>query len=345
MNKHRNSSSRLWMKRLGWVFFAIFLAVGAFLVGYFIGFDQAQEELIQERQQTERLIEQIKDIASIDEKTIPALTGKEAKQEAEIRKLKQELREMLERERKREALKPQHEYAPKEPKAAPPPPEKRRERPLIEGEAKLVIIIDDVSYARDLKLIESTGLPLVMSYLPPSSRHPDSANLARQSPFYMVHLPLEAMDYDSEEPNTLRIGDSEEKMAERIAALKKLYPNVRYMNNHTGSKFTADADAVEKLVRVMKKEGVVLVDSRTTAQTKIPDVSQKAGLRYLGRDVFLDHQDGVANVKKQIAEAVEKAKRHGSAIAIGHPRPDTIRALKESKELLSEVKLVRIDQI
>ncbi|WP_414718068.1 divergent polysaccharide deacetylase family protein, partial [Sulfuricurvum sp. UBA5598] len=38
-------------------------------------------------------------------------------------------------------------------------------------------------------------------------------------------------------------------------------------------------------------------------------------------------------------------KRHGSAVAIGHPRPDTIRALRESKELLNEVRLVRIDQI
>ena len=68
-------------------------------------------------------------------------------------------------------------------------------------------------------------------------------------------------------------------------------------------------------------------------------------MRYLSRDVFLDDQDGVGNVKKQIKEAVDKAKRYGSAIAIGHPRKDTIKALQESKELLGQVKLVGIDQI
>ena len=47
----------------------------------------------------------------------------------------------------------------------------------------------------------------------------------------------------------------------------------------------------------------------------------------------------------KIQEAVAVAKRHGSAIAIGHPRPDTIKALRESKALLGEVQLVGIEQI
>lgn len=344
MNRHHRPKRQIWAKRLGWIFFALFLALGVFMVGYFLGFEQAQDELEKERAQTTRLIEQVKEIASIDEKTVTSEAGTVAKQEAEIHHLKKELREMLERERRREAVKPQHEYAPKEPEAPPPPPVKRKERPA-GAEAKLVIIIDDVSYERDVNLIESTGLPLVMSFLPPSPRHPDSAALARNKPQYMVHLPLEAVDYDSEEPHTLRIGDSQEEIAQRIRTLKKLYPNARYMNNHTGSKYSADSESMEKLIHALKQEGIQFVDSRTTAQTKAPEASEHVGMRYLGRDVFLDHKDGVANVKKQIAEAVAKAKKHGSAIAIGHPRPDTIRALKESKELLGEVQLVRIDQI
>lgn len=344
MNRNHRPSRQIWAKRLGWIFFALFLALGIFMVGYYMGFEHSRDELEKEQAQTTRLIEQIKEIASIDEKAIPAPKTKDDEQEREIRRLKQELREMLERERRREAIMPQHEYAPKEPEALPPPAVKRKERPA-GAEAKLVIIIDDVSYARDIKLIESTGLPLVMSFLPPSSRHPDSAVLARNKSYYMVHLPLEAVDYDSEEPNTLRIGDDEDTIAQRIRVLKKLYPNARYMNNHTGSKFSADFESMEKLLRVLKQEGIQFVDSRTTGKTKGPEASERIGMRYMGRDVFLDHQDGVANVKKQIAEAVEKAKKHGSAIAIGHPRPDTIRALKESKELLGEVQIVRIDQI
>ncbi|MDP1784026.1 MAG: divergent polysaccharide deacetylase family protein [Sulfuricurvum sp.] len=307
------------------VFIAVLLAV---LIGYFIGFNQVQEELDQEREQTHHLMGQIKDL------------GKE--KESEPLKVKKEhKREMLEHE----PISARHEYAPKDKKATPPPAEVRSERPIKACAAKLVIIMDDVSYAHDVSAIRSVGLPLVMSFLPPSARHPDSAQLAASVSGYMVHLPLEAVDFTAEEPITLRISDSLETITKQIALIKHLYPNVHYINNHTGSKFTSDEGAMDRLVCIMKENGLVFVDSRTIASSKVKQVDAKYGLRYLGRDVFLDHKDGVANVKKQIRAAIAIAKRHGSAIAIGHPRPDTLQALKESKDILSEIQLVRIDQI
>jgi uncharacterized protein len=308
-------------KRLGWGFIGFILLVFTGLIGYFIGFNQSKIDLAAERNQTRHLVDQIKQIVAIDEnnKSIPIPME--------------------------EPIKPQHEYAPKEDRHVSPPPAAIRPKRLEGVSAKLVIIIDDVSYARDINAIHSTGLPLVMSFLPPSSRHPDSAHLAENESHYMIHLPLEAMDYNAEESSTLRVDDSEETITKRIDTLKQLFPKARYVNNHTGSKFTADTPAMEKLIRVLEKEKMHFVDSRTTAQTKAPEVTRLLGIRYISRDVFLDHKDGVENIKKQIQEAVDKAKRHGTAIAIGHPRHDTIQAIIESKELLGEVELVGIDQI
>lgn len=352
MSKRPRPNHIFSIQRLGWIIVGILLFLIALLIGYVIGFSQAEEELASERAQTQILVNQIKDIAAIDESYIPTPKPKENGQDIEIRRLKKELQDLLEKEeerqpktvRKHELIKPQHEYAPKDKEALPPPAPKR---PLAQDSkaAKLVIIIDDVSYTHDVKAIQSTGLPLVMSFLPPSSRHPESGKLAQQQEHFMVHLPLEAMDFNDEEPSTLRISDSEEQMAKRIATLKQIYPGVRYMNNHTGSKFTADSEAMEKLMRVLKREGIIFIDSRTTAKTKAPEALRKLGSRYLGRDVFLDHHDGVANVKKQIQEAVAVAKRHGTAIAIGHPRADTIKALRESKEVLRGVQIVGIENI
>ncbi len=343
MHKRHPLFSRPFLKRTAFVVIAVTLIGVALFVGYRIGANQLQKELLIEREQTKQLIGQIKEIAAIDENATAAAKKQDSRREDEIERLRQELQELLERERRRDALMPQHEYAPQDHKAS-PPPYTRSER-FLGREAKLAIIIDDVSYGRDVKMIRSTGLPLVMSFLPPSSRHPKSAELAPAEGGYMVHLPLEAVNFNDEEPHTLRTTSTEEEIVKRISALKELYPNVRYMNNHTGSKFTADQAAMERLIRVLKKEGIVFVDSRTTPETKVPVVSEKYGIAYRGRDVFLDHRNGVENVKKQIAEAVAKAKRHGSAIAIGHPRPDTIQALIESRDLLDEVQLVGIDKI
>ncbi|WP_329659042.1 divergent polysaccharide deacetylase family protein [Sulfuricurvum sp.] len=308
-----------------------------------MGFRQAEGELAHERKETQKLVQEIKQLTVIDDNT-SLQKPKESLQDSEIRRLKKELEDLLARERISEEVKPEHEYAPNNKKAPPPPPPERPIRPA-GGEAKLVIIMDDVSYARDVKAIQSTGLPLVMSFLPPSPRHPDSAFLAKQQGKYMIHLPLEAVAFHEEEPNTLHVDSSEEEIEKRLEMLKQLYPNARYINNHTGSKFTSDSAAMDKLIRVMKQEGLQFVDSRTIASSKAREATAKYGMRYMTRDVFLDDRDGVANIKKQIREAVSKAKRYGTIIAIGHPRVDTIRALSESKELLREVQLVGIDQI
>jgi uncharacterized protein len=333
--------TRSLVTKIIWALSVFIFIIGALFIGYFLGFQQAEKELTHERQQTQKLIEQIKSITKIDEANV-SISAKAHTQDEEIDRLKEQLKKFLLKER--EAPGARHEYAPKEPMALPPPCEKRPPR-AVGTEAKLVIIIDDVSYERDIAAIRSVGLPLVMSFLPPSSRHPESAQLAAKESSYMVHLPMEAVSFSDEEPETLHVGDSEEKIANRIAELKHLYPRVRYMNNHTGSKFTSDVASMEKLLPVLKKEGILFVDSRTIGTTKVPQVSKNFGLRYIGRDVFLDHEDGVGNVKCQIREAVEKAKKYGTAIAIGHPRKDTIEALKQSRALLSEVKIVGIGEI
>lgn len=325
------------------LFLSFFLiVVMAALIGYSIGLNKTQKKLDDERHENQLLREKIKKISSKDTKGELFQEEETKKQESELRHLKDKLKKVLSEKKVIEA---HHEYAPTDKQAIPPKAEPRAVRPIKPSDAKLVIIMDDVSYAHDVKAIRSVGLPLIMSFLPPSSRHPASATLATSIAGYMVHLPLEAVDFSDEEAVTLRVTDSKEIIAAQISKIKKLYPSVRYINNHTGSKFTADEAAMERLIGVMRDSGLIFVDSRTTGKTKAKLVDEKYGLRYFGRDVFLDHHDGVENIKMQIREAVDMAKRHGSAIAIGHPRPDTIEALRQSKKILSEVQLVGIDKI
>lgn len=343
MQKHSSSFRRLFsLKNLALFFSFFIIVVTASLIGYSIGYHQTQKKLDNERKINQLLREKIKKIAILDTKGEFFQDVETKKQEDEIRQLKDKLKKIL---LEKTVVEAHREYAPTDKQAISPKAEPRAVRPIKPSDAKLVIIMDDVSCAHDVKAIRSIGLPLVMSFLPPSSHHPESAMLATSVSGYMVHLPLEAVDFLDEEAVTLRITDSKEMIAAQIAKIKKLYPAVRYINNHTGSKFTADEAAMERLIGVMRDSGLTFVDSRTTGKTKVKAVDEKYGLRYLGRDVFLDHHDGVENIKKQIHEAVDMAKRHGSAIAIGHPRADTIEALKQSKAILGQVQLVGIDKI
>ncbi len=210
---------------------------------------------------------------------------------------------------------------------------------------KLTIIIDDVSCASDVKSIKSLNMPLTMSFLPPSLAHPNSARLAELENFYMVHLPLEAMHYSAEEKFTLRACDTKEMISHRVQEIKSLFPRVLYMNNHTGSRFTSDERAVRDLVAALSEEGIGFLDSRTTAKTKVPKVMKSLGRHYLARDIFLDHESNVPYIEEQIKKAIKKAKEHGSAIAIGHPRKETLQALRNSRKALQSVELVYLNKL
>jgi len=209
----------------------------------------------------------------------------------------------------------------------------------------LAIIIDDVSIKSHVNAIKGLDLPITMSFLPPSKSRPDSHTLAAKEDFYMVHLPMEAQNFKSEEPFTLKTGDSQEKISQRITELKKLFPRVGYINNHTGSKFTADESAMNKLMFSLKNQNIAFIDSRTTAESKVQKVATKYGMSYVGRDIFLDHQMDKPYIKSQIKKAIEVAKSHGSAIAIGHPHVNTILAINESKALFADVELVLVNKL
>jgi len=156
---------------------------------------------------------------------------------------------------------------------------------------------------------------------------------------------MEANNFHHEEPYTLRVGDSQDEIISRIEDIKKLFPKVKYINNHTGSKFTSDEAAVNRLIIALNKENINFIDSRTIGSTKVPTVMKNYGKQYVARDVFLDDKMDKASIIVQIKKAIESAKIHGSAIAIGHPHANTILAISESKNLFSAVELVLIDKV
>ena len=76
-----------------------------------------------------------------------------------------------------------------------------------------------------------------------------------------------------------------------------------------------------------------------------PRVLKNFGLKYVARDVFLDHHMDKPYIMKQIKKAIAVAKAHGEAIAIGHPHKNTLQALAESKELFKDVDLVQVNRV
>ena len=106
-------------------------------------------------------------------------------------------------------------------------------------------------------------------------------------------------------------------------------PHAAGVNNHQGSRATADPELMQALMFALRERDLFFIDSRTTAATVAYDVAEGAGVRAASRKVFLDDTKTKEAILAQLELAARDAERDGSAIAIGHPHPATITALAE----------------
>ena len=216
----------------------------------------------------------------------------------------------------------------------------------VKGRAKLVLIIDDVATFEHASMVKSIGLKITPSIFPATKTHPDTPNIARTFEFYMIHLPMQAKHFDSPEIGTLTVNESFESMLEKIKKIRKDFPRAKYTNNHTGSRFTSDYDAMDKAYRALIEQGFIFVDSKTIAQTAVARAAKKYNQPYISRDVFLDDNPSASAVRRELVAAVNLAKKRGYAIAIGHPKKNTIAVIKESKNnILKDVEVVYLKDI
>ena len=185
-----------------------------------------------------------------------------------------------------------------------------------------------------------------MAFLPPQKGHSNSAKIAQDVPVHMIHFPMQASGkFKSKEKITLTINDSYERIEGIVKKLRKQYPKAIYTNNHTGSVFTKNDAAMNKLFKALKKYNFVFVDSRTTAKSLAKKYAHKYGMPYIVRNTFLDNEKNFVYIQTQLKKAIKIAKKRGYAIAIGHPHSMTLKVLRESKHLLKDIEPIFINQL
>lgn len=220
---------------------------------------------------------------------------------------------------------------------------------------QLAIIIDDIGTLAQYRVLTKIHYKITPSLFPKSRINPQTPKIAEIAPFYMVHLPLEALNFYQEGHEWLFVGDSRDKIEKRIQAIKKDFPTLAYINNHTGSKFTQNLESMKLLLETLAKHNISFLDSRTTPHTKTNIFynadSQKplnpCQEKFLERDVFLDNELSIPKITQQLIQAVKIAKTKGYAIAIGHPHKETILALKNAEDYLTKsgVEIVYVNEI
>jgi len=211
---------------------------------------------------------------------------------------------------------------------------------------KVAIIVDDMGGNRKAASdIISLKYPVTLAVIPFLEYSAETADLAyKKGREVLLQLPMEPLEYPRYNPGrgALFTFMTPEEFAATLAEDLSAVPHISGVNNHMGSALTQDREKMEIVLAAIKERRLFFVDSRTIAKSVAYDVAVKMGVSALERNVFLDNEANVESVKKQIDVLIEKAKTDGKALAICHPRPETIRALKDMEKKLTgtEVQVV-----
>jgi polysaccharide deacetylase 2 family uncharacterized protein YibQ/uncharacterized protein YneF (UPF0154 family) len=316
-NKKKNKKNASNLKYIIYILLLIVFALGAFIVGILYTQKNYEKELKKSQNSIKILQEKIK-------------------------KLKQQSKEKKEYNLTIPSEIIDYEKSKKFAVIMPP---KILKTPKKNSKPKLVIIIDDVSFKWQVKKIKEIPFSVTPSFFPPTKTHPNTPIYAKEFTHYMVHLPLQAIHFNHPEPKTLNINDSYKTILNRIKEIKKFFPDAKFINNHTGSTFTANKNAMIKLFRALKFNHLGFVDSKTTPFSKAEIAKTFFNIPLYSRNIFLDNEENPIYIKNQLKKAINIAKKRGYAIAIGHPHIVTLLTLKNSKDLLKNIDVVYIDEL
>lgn len=204
---------------------------------------------------------------------------------------------------------------------------------------KVAIIIDDMGSDREVaEKFMDIGVKLTFAILPYGAYHKSLAARVNARGFeVMLHLPMEPNEYPKVKPGhgAIMAGMSPDTVLNKMNENLEEIPHIKGVNNHMGSRITANSTQMYQIFTAIKKKDLFFIDSRTTTNTVCKPSARLFKIPFAERDVFLDHVQSETEIDGQLKKLVSIAKARGFAVGIGHPHEETYEVLKKTLPAMS----------
>ena len=204
----------------------------------------------------------------------------------------------------------------------------------------IAIIIDDFGYRNDHISNGFLELPAKLTYaIIPGHGHSQLFSKKAYDAGYeiIVHLPMENIGKTyGEEEYVLMSYFQDDEIKSRINSAFDNLPEAIGLNNHQGSRGTADSRVMTLLAGVIKDKKKFFIDSRTTSNSLANSTMRRYNVPTNQRDVFLDNDLDEEKIKTQLYKLADVSERKGIAIGIGHVKPQTLNVLKNEIPVLKQ---------
>lgn len=200
-----------------------------------------------------------------------------------------------------------------------------------DGRPQIAIVVDDLGLDinRTREAMDLPG-PLSLSFLAYAKDLPHQVETGRNKGHEIwLHVPMEPGSINIDPgPNVLLSGLPPKKLLSILRWNLDQLEKYVGINNHMGSRFTTDEDSMRIIMSELKNRGLAFLDSITSPKSTGMKIAREIGVPTAQRNVFIDHDNDITAINRQLSFAEALAKRQGRAIAIGHPRTKTLKALK-----------------
>ena len=216
---------------------------------------------------------------------------------------------------------------------------------------QVAIIIDDIGYDLvPVKELLKVNADITYSVLPFLIHSREAAEmLHKANKEILLHLPMEPVSYPREKPGSgaLFTDMSNEELVFQLEKDIEAVPYIVGINNHMGSKFMEDKEKLALIFSKLKKKNLFFIDSRTAANSEAFAAAQKVGLPVAARKIFLDNNRDYNEIYNILINISKNNSDVSPLIVIGHPHPETIRAIKAATRVLREkgILIVPVSQI
>jgi len=221
-------------------------------------------------------------------------------------------RQLPEAEQPRESVPQQTE------EGAPPERQPRRERPV--PKVRIAVVIDDVGYnLEQLEAFLGFPGPISLSVLPNLPYSSESARrVAEAGKELLLHMPMEAVNGNDPGPGAILTTQSDEEIRRLLENSFSQVPQAVGMNNHMGSRATADERVMNVVMDYLRSSRRFYLDSRTTAESVGAGVAKLYDVPFLERDIFLDNEPESEAIQTALESGIQVAREKGYAVLIGH---------------------------
>lgn len=199
----------------------------------------------------------------------------------------------------------------------------------------VAIVIDDVpmnwTYFKTTFLTMS--IPMTFSVLPFEPNAAVHARMIIDAGFdVQIHMPMEPEGYPAVSPGHKAVFTSH-TTEELIALIDEACASLPFavgMNNHMGSRATAERNTLLPIFVRLKQKGMYFLDSKTSPKSVGKKTAEETGVLFIENYFFLDDSNRTQDVSSYLQKCADHALSHGYAVAIGHPYKETYEALMQS---------------